>query len=86
MENPSKHVGILQHRGCESLGLIADSPKRAGAGRLYIRPLEGNSVPHETGDVACLNGTAIKLNAHTHLLRLQNIGRPRFAWWIALLT
>jgi GMP synthase (glutamine-hydrolysing) len=35
---------------------------------------------------AGLNGTAIKLNAHTHLPALQKIGQQVFARWVALLT
>lgn len=34
---------------------------------------------------AGLNGTAIKLNAHSHLPALQKIGREVFARWVALL-
>jgi hypothetical protein len=86
MENPSKHVRILQLRGRESPGLIADSTKRAGVGQLYIRPPKGNSVPHEIANLAGLNGTGFKLTAHTHLPQLQKIGRPALAWRIALIT
>ncbi len=35
---------------------------------------------------AGLNGTAIKLNAHTHLPALQKIGQQVFAKWVGLLT
>jgi GMP synthase (glutamine-hydrolysing) len=34
---------------------------------------------------AGLNGSAIKLNAHTHLPELQKIGRQVFSRWVALL-
>jgi hypothetical protein len=32
-----------------------------------------------------LNGSAIKLNSHSHLPALQKIGRDIFARWVALL-
>jgi hypothetical protein len=86
MKNPSKHVGVLQHHGRESPGLVADSLKRAGTGQHYIRPFEGNSVPYEIGNGDTPNGVANKLNAHTHLQQLQKIGRPGFARWVALFT
>jgi hypothetical protein len=34
---------------------------------------------------AGLNGSAIKLNAHTHLSILQKIGREVFARWVTML-
>ena len=79
MENPSKHIGILQHYGCEACGPIADALERAGTCQHSIRSLEGNSVPYEIGS------TIINLDAHTHLPQLQKIGRPVFARWAALL-
>jgi len=54
MENPPKHVSILQHHEHETPGLIADALQHAAVRQRYIRAFKGDLVPHEMGDAAGL--------------------------------
>ena len=50
MENPQKHVYVLQHHECETLGIIADALKHAAITPKYVRSFEGQAVPKEMGN------------------------------------
>ncbi len=54
MENPPKHVLVLQHHRCENLGTIDDALQRARIEPRYIRSADGQPVPKELGDAAGL--------------------------------
>lgn len=54
MKNPQKHVLVLQHHRCESLGTIADALQLAGVTPRSIHSEAGESVPKELGGAAGL--------------------------------
>jgi GMP synthase (glutamine-hydrolysing) len=54
MKNPQKHVYVLQHHECETLGIIADALKHAAITPKYIRSFEGEAVPKDIGGAAGL--------------------------------
>jgi GMP synthase (glutamine-hydrolysing) len=54
MKNPQKHVWVLQHHGCEGLGIIADALQRGRIAPRFIRSFQNEPVPKEMGDAAGL--------------------------------
>jgi len=54
MENPQKHVHVLQHHDCENLGTIAQALQNAGVSPRYTRTFEGQPVPKQMGDTVGL--------------------------------
>jgi len=54
MENPQKHVLVLQHHSCEGLGTIADVLAQRRITPSFIRSFKNEPVPKEMGDAAGL--------------------------------
>jgi GMP synthase (glutamine-hydrolysing) len=54
MKNPQKHVLVLQHHRCETLGTVAEALQHAQIAPRSIRSDDGETVPKELGDAAGL--------------------------------